>query len=185
MHCPGESREKAMRPGPDGARHEEVEAGDLALDRARAACAARSRRSVSFQSSTWCSNMTLPAAELDLELGDELAADVVGDAGEGLVVDVGAGSARAGAWRGLLVVGRAARGAGPVDVAGLGQRMAQAAAGSLAPRRSPPGVDLDWAGRAGPVGRAQWCYEVPRAPSPAERRTVGRDPPGPGRGAPG
>ena len=43
---------------------------------------------VSFHSSTWCSNIT-GAPELDLQLGHELTADVVGDARERLVVDVG------------------------------------------------------------------------------------------------
>ena len=46
-------------------------------------------------------------ADLDLQLGHQFAADVVGDAREGLVVDARAGSARAGAWRRVSFAGRA------------------------------------------------------------------------------
>ena len=42
---------------------------------------------VSFHSSTWCSNITAAPADLDLQLGDQFAADVVGDPGERLVVN--------------------------------------------------------------------------------------------------
>ena len=42
---------------------------------------------VCFHSSTWCSNITGCVADLDLQLGHQLAADVVGHPGEGLVVD--------------------------------------------------------------------------------------------------
>ncbi len=87
MHWPGVSREKAIRPGPDRAGDEEVEPGDLALD------AAGQLLQLDLDAGLLPEQHVMlvhhaDVAEVDLELGHELPADVVGDAGEGLVLDV-------------------------------------------------------------------------------------------------
>ena len=68
-------------------RDEEVEACDLALDPARELLQLDLHRGFLPEQHVVLEH-DRSAAELDLELGDELTADVVGDAREGLVVNV-------------------------------------------------------------------------------------------------
>ena len=75
-------------PGPERAGDEEVEARDLALDAAGQLPQLDLDAGLLPEQDVVLEHDGL-VRELDLELGDELAADVVGDAREGLVADVG------------------------------------------------------------------------------------------------
>ena len=107
---------------------------------------------VSFHSSTWCSNITARSADLDLQLGHQLAADVVGDAREGLVVD--ARRDRLGQVHGAILLRRAGR------LIGIAVGARRALAASFA--AGPDGAGRVAAGVApAPASALDWLYLAP------------------------
>jgi len=86
MHWPGQSREKAIRPGPI-ALVRRSQAGDLALDPSGSLRKLDLHAGLLPQERVMLEHHRL-VRELDLQLGHQRAADVVGHTGKAFVGDV-------------------------------------------------------------------------------------------------